>query len=106
MDRVADKLVVQKFIKDHNHEVDGELFKLYPEQRRLSDNQRKDVEVKLGLGVKVNVLQKHVEQLTGKTVTTKDLHNIRQSMRLQATGTKSESEVLIERLDELGNVIL
>ncbi len=68
----------------------------------MSKEQRTDVETKLKLGVKISVLQKHVENLTGKLVRTKDLHNVRQSMQRLATGGKNENELLIDKLDEIG----
>ena len=60
----ADKLLVQKFTKEHNHLINKAILSLYPEQRRLKKDQRADVETKLKLGVKVSVLQKHVQNLT------------------------------------------
>ena len=61
----------------------------------MTPEQQQDVEVKLGLGVKVNVLQKHVQQLTGKLVTNKDLHNLRQAMRSIDQGQKNKTEIQI-----------
>ena len=43
--------------------------------------------------------------IQGKTyVTVKDLHNIRQKMRITQHGNKTEEEVLLDELEKLGKL--
>ncbi|XP_061196045.1 uncharacterized protein LOC133204337 [Saccostrea echinata] len=95
------KLVVQTLITAHNHEVSKDAFKHYPEQRRLSEVKKREVETMLQLGVKVKYLKEHVEKQQNQIITLKDLHNIHQKAKRERTGEKSEEELLMDELHQL-----
>ncbi len=47
-----------------------------PRQRKLGDNDRKDVKVLMGMQANKKLVQQHFKKVTGKNITLKDLHNI------------------------------
>lgn len=61
VDRNQDKLIVQKMVTDHNHQVSRDVFRKYPEQRQISRKQKELVETMLGMKVKVKFLQDHIQ---------------------------------------------
>lgn len=59
--REKEKLVVLKVVSDHNHDVSSEIFKRYPEQRRLDLATEALATTMLDLKVKVKSIQDHIQ---------------------------------------------
>uniref|UniRef100_A0A8W8MAF0 SWIM-type domain-containing protein n=1 Tax=Magallana gigas TaxID=29159 RepID=A0A8W8MAF0_MAGGI len=95
------KLVVQTLVTAHNHETSNNAFKHYPEQRRLSEAKKKEVETMLELGVKVKYLKEHIEAQQRQVITLKDLHNVHQKAKRERNGDKTEEELLMDELKKL-----
>lgn len=76
-------------------------FKHYPEQRRLSEAKKKEVETMLELGVKVKYLKEHIEAQQRQVITLKDLHNVHQKAKRERNGDKTEEELLMDELKKL-----
>ncbi|XP_078703251.1 uncharacterized protein LOC144928580 [Branchiostoma floridae x Branchiostoma belcheri] len=80
-DRKSGKLIVKTLRSDHNHSVSREIKDMYPPQRRLYGNTRKEACNLTALGVDVKVLREYIHERSGKLTTLKDLHNLRASLR-------------------------
>ena len=61
-DRDKNKLVIQRMVIEHNHEVSSKAFQLYPEQRRLSTEAQDEVKRMLESGVKVSHIRDHFRE--------------------------------------------
>ena len=73
------KYLIKSFENDHNntHPTTEEFFKFNPTQRKLDQEQQQMVYNMLTSGAKVALVADTMQKLTGKKVTTRDIHNIR-----------------------------
>lgn len=56
----------------------------------------------LHLGIKVKFLRDHLQENGNRLISTKDIHNIRQKMKKKERGNKSEEDILLDELDNIG----
>ncbi|XP_052130874.1 uncharacterized protein LOC113218091 isoform X1 [Frankliniella occidentalis] len=101
-------LIVDTFNEEHtNHPVDQKLFPMYPERRRLDEDERHKVEEMLGAKAKAMLVQATLKKFT----TPQDIANVRTRLRLQ-TNKKFKSNmdhlyaVLTEISESGGTVII
>ncbi|XP_042234198.1 uncharacterized protein LOC121874220 isoform X2 [Homarus americanus] len=69
------RLSVIKMDSTHNHPVSKETFKCLPKQRRLDDNEMKEVQQMLQTQPNKKILQDLIKNKTGKQVTLRDISN-------------------------------
>jgi hypothetical protein len=70
-------LVVTKSNTTHNHDLNPKMAKFYAINRRLEEDQLKDVQDLLALNPGVKQMKDFVAAKYNKVVTLKDIHNIR-----------------------------
>nr|XP_050024996.1 uncharacterized protein LOC126519678 [Dermacentor andersoni] len=92
--REAQQLEVIKVDCNHCHELSNELFQSYPENRRLTDEEKNYALPLMELNVLPSVIAGKLNEKTGKTVLPKDLHNVRASVQ----GT-DEAKQLVEEIE-------
>ncbi|KAH6939389.1 hypothetical protein HPB50_017749 [Hyalomma asiaticum] len=93
--RSSQQLEITKIDCNHNHEVSKEIFQLYPENRRLTRDEKEYVLPLLDLNVLPNVVAGKLAEKTGKVVTTMDLHNVRRNPHGQ-----DEAELLVQEIEK------
>lgn len=64
--RTSQQLEITKIDCNHNHEVNKEIFQLYPENRRLTHHEKEYVLPLLDLNVLPNVIAGKLAEKTGK----------------------------------------
>lgn len=92
--REDQQLEVTKVDCNHSHELSNDLFQSYPENRRLTDEEKIYALPLMELNVLPSVVAGKLNDRTGKTVLPKDLHNMRASVQ----GT-DEVEQLINEIE-------
>ncbi|XP_035667341.1 uncharacterized protein LOC118410003 isoform X2 [Branchiostoma floridae] len=98
-DRKKGKLVIKTFNNNHNHEVNEDVRKFYPSQRRLDGDLLEEARKLTRLKVDVKRLKDHIHSSSGKLTTLKDLHNLRTSLDPKET----EGEAVLRALQDFLN---
>ncbi|KAL3186036.1 hypothetical protein MRX96_028165 [Rhipicephalus microplus] len=93
--RTSQQLEITKIDCNHNHEVNKEIFQLYPENRRLTHHEKEYVLPLLDLNVLPNVIAGKLAEKTGKVVTTQDLHNVKRNCH-----GRDEAEQLLQEIEK------
>ncbi|KAL3191943.1 hypothetical protein MRX96_059446 [Rhipicephalus microplus] len=91
----SQQLEITKIDCNHNHEVNKEIFQLYPENRRLTHHEKEYVLALLDLNVLPNVIAGKLAEKTGKVVTTQDLHNVKRNCH-----GRDEAEQLLQEIEK------
>ncbi|XP_070563064.1 zinc finger SWIM domain-containing protein 3-like [Ptychodera flava] len=86
---------------EHNHPISSQAFGWYPENRRLEDSELKQVEDLLQLNVDIRNIKNFVSEKTGKTVISKDIHNIKKNLDNKMSKGRSEGQKVVDRLLKL-----
>ena len=89
----AQYLQVVSLNVNHNHSVAEHLINFLPRKRRLNENEKDQVNIILKSKPNKKILQNHIKDSYGKTVTLKDLHNMEAKAR-NAHDKSSFEEVL------------
>ena len=76
------KYLIKQFNDDHKntHPLTDDFFKFHPNQRKLNQEQEQVVFNMLTSGAKPALVVNTMQKQTGKKITTKDIHNIRQKL--------------------------
>lgn len=72
------------------------IFDHLPRQRRLTEDEKQEVEGLLKMKVNKKLLQQHMSDTTGKVVTLKDVSNVQTSINSQTD--RNNIEALVVRL--------
>ncbi|XP_070380684.1 uncharacterized protein [Dermacentor albipictus] len=91
--RATQQLEITALNLQHNHEVSSEIYKAYPECRRLATEELSFVQPLMELNVPPSMIVQKVKEQSGKTVIAKDLHNLK-----RATRTEDEASLLVAEL--------
>jgi zinc finger SWIM domain-containing protein 3 len=91
-------LKVRDVIAEHNHLATEETFKFYPNQRRLSCDQRSYAQKQLEMNVNKKKLQHELEADTGKPVLLKDLSNIITTVKKLDSVTRNDLDACVDEL--------
>ena len=75
------------------------MYAYLPKQRRLDTVGKEETGNMIRLGVNKKLLQLHVQQVTGKVITLKDLSNVRTQLNDQAT--KNDLAAVVEQLQQI-----
>lgn len=75
-DLKSSSLVIREFHREHNHATDEASFRWYPKNRRLSTEEKAAVISLHKLYVRATDIRSTVEKSSGKSLLTKDVHNI------------------------------
>ncbi|XP_019857580.1 PREDICTED: uncharacterized protein LOC109585873 isoform X2 [Amphimedon queenslandica] len=92
-------LVVKKFLDEHNHPVNKQLFRQLPKQRKLSNSEEEEAKQLLELRCNKKLLQDKLSSVSGKAVLLKDLSNLKTKKNNEKTRNNLETTVktLIEK---------
>ena len=74
-------------------------FKHFPKQRRLNEETRSETEKLLKMKCNKKVLQSHLQNFSGKVITSRDINNMRAKV-LISQSDKNDIEKLIKKLQE------
>ncbi|XP_065291475.1 uncharacterized protein [Dermacentor albipictus] len=91
--RATQQLEITALNLQHNHEVSIEIYKAYPECRRLATEELSFVQPLMELNVPPSMIVQKLKEQSGKTVIAKDLHNLK-----RATRTEDEASLLVAEL--------
>ena len=72
------ELEVVKFVEEHNHSLNKNVYERLLRQRALSKDLALEVKESVKLKANKKLLQQKIQTATGKKVTLKDLSNLRQ----------------------------
>ena len=72
------ELEVVKFVEEHNHILNKDIYEHLPRQRALPEDLALEVKESIKLKANKKLLQPNIQTATGKKVTLKDLSNLRQ----------------------------
>ena len=64
----------------HNHEIKKEVFQYSSKQRKLSQDEVKEIKAMIDLKANKKLIKHHLIASTGKKVTLKDIHNVGRSL--------------------------
>ncbi|XP_064485129.1 uncharacterized protein ZSWIM9-like [Ornithodoros turicata] len=92
--RATQQLEVTKMDLSHNHDINGEIYRSYPECRRLTSADKEYVQPLLELGVLPSMIARKVCENTGKRVIAKDIHNLK-----QAVSGGEEANLLVKEIE-------
>ena len=67
-----------KFVEEHNHSLNKNIYEHLLRQRALSEDLALEVKESVKLKANKKLLQQKIQTATGKKVTLKDLSNLRQ----------------------------
>ena len=90
--RKKDRLIVIKSHKVHSHETSGDLYKCYPVNRRLTEDEQDTAEMLLNLNVPARKINEVLRSYSGKEVTNRDIFNVK--ARLKQSGRDKKNELL------------
>lgn len=99
-DRKKDRLVLKGSHLEHNHDISTRLFLSYPENRKLSANQKQEVLTLFDLDVNIEQIRHHLTRQNDKIITKKDLHNYRSSLKNGSTAEAMMMKTFEAMLDD------
>ena len=94
LSKLSNKYEVTMVNFKHNHEINADIYKNHPRQRRLDQDTQKKAFDMLACNSEVKLVADKLELETGKVILTKDLHNIRTKFKNQNHQKKSQTEVM------------
>ena len=74
-------LVLQTLNEIHNHEINHEVFRNLPQQRRLDSQDKENISEMLSLKANRKMIQQRLMSQTGKVVLLKDIHNLKNAVK-------------------------
>ena len=74
-------LVLQTLNEIHNHEINHEVFRNLPQQRRLDSQDKENISETLSLKANRKMIQQRLMSQTGKVVLLKDIHNLKNAVK-------------------------
>ena len=99
-DTKLQKLVVKKVALEHSHRIGPTVSAHYPCSRRLTDDEREEVKELLKLRPKSKLIKQHITEKYKKSVTMKDLHNIRGSIRKDYKLGRNDAQMLLDSISD------
>ena len=95
------KYKVTIFHSVHNHPVNPHLAKHYPKTRQLSSKEEIQVNNMINRRMGTNELKDYAKQLSGKQLTSCDIHNLRAKVRKDQAAGRTKEEVLVDNIRDI-----
>ena len=89
-------LEVTEFIEQHNHDTSEGIYSRYPAVRRLNKTEKNLAKTLLAENVEANKVKSYISELSGKSLTTRDILNLK-----IPNEKKTEEEKLMEVLESV-----
>lgn len=90
----AKKLYIISYVMRHNHPVTAELAEKYPENRRLTENEKREINDLLLSAADNLTVKRHIESRFGKSFTLNDVRQLKYRMRRKNMDKVHPSEQL------------
>ena len=105
VDRKRDKLIVRSLVDLHCHDRSEAIFKMYPENRRMGEEEKQTAQKLLELNVEARRIVHLIKDISGREITNRDIFNLKANIKHDG---KDEVNTLIDVLEEVvhnnGNV--
>ncbi|XP_068228108.1 uncharacterized protein [Palaemon carinicauda] len=92
------RLVITKYVSEHNHEISKQLYNLLPAQRRLDHSDKDRAAEKLKVRANRKMVCQQFSEATGKTLFMKDIHNIGTAAKPKPSTEVSELQQIADYL--------